>query len=149
MAAAGGAAAAIKTKPSPLGPARAFCLGGPEGRGTLALMRPRGCLIAALVAATGAWGAFERPSESDHLQALGNLSKESEALRRLLTPDDDFLPITPPGPGDWLEVHTEQGQSFLDYRVSGANRPDATRHIIYLLPLGSFPTTPARRPRHG
>lgn len=92
-----------------------------------------------LAAATCAWGAFERPSENERLRALGNLFEEPPALRQLLTPNDDFPPIATPRPGDWLDEHPENGQSFEEYRDSGANRPDATRHIIYLLPIGDFP----------
>ena len=102
-------------------------------------MLRRVCLALALVFVTGAWAKFERPSENDRLIALGNLFEEPEVLRRLLKPDADFFPITPPRPGDWLTLHNEDGQSFDAYRDAGANRPDATRRVIYLLPLGDFP----------
>jgi len=92
-----------------------------------------------LAATTCAWGAFERPSENERLRALGNLFEEPPSLRQLLTPNDDFPPIATPRPGDWLDEHPENGQTFEEYRDSGANRPDASRHIIYLLPIGDFP----------
>jgi archaemetzincin len=95
-------------------------------------------LAVALLAALGAQAAFERPTEAAQLAALGDLSGEPEALRRLLTPDADFFPITTPGPNDWLSFHRERGQSFTEYQRSGANRPDTARRIIYLLPLGEF-----------
>ncbi len=83
------------------------------------------CPALALCTATAAWAKFERPSENDRLAALGNLFEEPEVLRRLLKPDSDFLPITPPGPTDWLLLHNEAGESFDAYRDSTANRPDA------------------------
>jgi archaemetzincin len=97
-----------------------------------------GFLAIALIAVTCSWGAFKRPTETDCLQALGNLQEESTVLQRLLTPDDNFFPITPPRPGDWLSLHFEPGQTFEQYRQSHANRPDTVRHIIYLLPIGEF-----------
>jgi archaemetzincin len=86
-----------------------------------------------------ALAAFQRQSEHDCRRALGNLFEEREPLRQLLTPDDNFLPVPPPGPNDWLTAHPESGQGFDDYRDSSAHRPDATRRILYLLPLGDFP----------
>jgi archaemetzincin len=97
-------------------------------------------LAVALVATTGtSWAAFDRPSSNDRARALGNLYEETGILRRLLTPDDDFAPIPLPGANDWLTLHEEPGQTFEVYRESGANRPDAVRHVIYLLPIGDFP----------
>ena len=98
----------------------------------------RGFLTIALIAATSAWGAFRCPTETDRLHALGGLQEESAVLRCLLTPDDNFFPITPPRPDDWLSRHVEAGQTFEQYRQSQANRPDAVRRIIYLLPIGEF-----------
>ena len=101
-------------------------------------MRLLGWLTLALFCATAASGKFERPSEYERLQALGNRFEETEPLRQLLTPDDNFPPIKLPRSGDWLAQHTEKGESFEEYRNSGANKPDATRPIIYLLPIGEF-----------
>ena len=86
-----------------------------------------------------AWAGFERPSENERLRALGNRFEEPEKERPLFTPDGDFSPIPLPGPHDWLTLHTETGQSFDEYRESGANRPEGTRRTIYLLPIGDFP----------
>jgi len=96
-------------------------------------------LALALFATTGAWAVFDRPSENERLRALGNLFEEPDGLRRLLVPDADFAPVRLPGPNDWLGLHNEDGQTFGEYRESGANRPDATRRTIYLLPIGDFP----------
>lgn len=95
-------------------------------------------LAVVLLAATGACGAFERPSENDRLNALGNLQEEPELLRRLLAPSDDFPPITRPKPADWLAQHAEQGQTFAEYRQAPVNVPTKDRRIIYLMPIGEF-----------
>ena len=87
-------------------------------------MRFLGWLTLALCCATAASGKFERPAEEERLRALGNLAEESDILRQVLTPNDDFPPITLPRPNDWLSKHTERGQSFEEYRNSGANRPE-------------------------
>ena len=92
----------------------------------------------ALLCVTQAHGKFDRPSEYERLQALGNRFEEPAPLPALLTPNDDFPPIRLPRSGDWLAMHPEKGQSFDDYRHSGANQPDAARHVIYLLPIGDF-----------
>ena len=95
-------------------------------------------LALALVAAAGARGAFEPPSAEERTAALGNLDDAPAVLRRLLTPDDDFAPIPRPEPGEWLAVHREKGQTFDEFRRSPGHRPDATRRVIYLQPLGEF-----------
>ena len=89
----------------------------------------------------GAWleGAFERPSENERMRALGNLYELPEAVRPLFAPDADFAPVPRPGPNDWLSYHAEPGQTLDEFRETAAHRPDATRRIIYLLPLGEFP----------
>ncbi len=84
------------------------------------------------------WAAFERPSDYERLRALGNLFELPEAVRPLFTPDGDFFPIPVPGPKDWLGQHKEDGQTFDEYYESGANRIDAVRRTIYLLPIGEF-----------
>lgn len=99
---------------------------------------PLRCLLAGLLLAS-AVSAFERPSENERMRALGNRYELPEAVRPLLEPDADFVPVSRPGPNDWLTWHNEPGQTFEEYRESGANRPDAARRIIYLLPIGEFP----------
>lgn len=83
--------------------------------------------------------AFEPPSAFDRSEALGPLDNEPSTLQRLLTPDADFAPIRTLEPGDWLSMHKEDGQPYGAYVTSSFNRPNATRKVIYLLPLGDFP----------
>lgn len=95
-------------------------------------------LAAALVFASGLSAAFNPPTAEDRAIALGDIAAESPSLRRLLAPDDDYGLIPLPGPGDWLDRHHEPGQSYAQFVASESNRPDATRRILYLLPIGDF-----------
>lgn len=52
-----------------------------------------------------------------------------------------FEPLPKPGPSDWLANHAEPGQTFEQFVASHPNRPDETRHTIYIQPLGDFTAT--------
>jgi archaemetzincin len=41
-------------------------------------------------------------------------------------------------PGEWLDRHREDGQTFDEYVKSSPNRPTAKRTAFYILPLGDF-----------
>jgi archaemetzincin len=49
-----------------------------------------------------------------------------------------------PKPGEWLDRHPEQGQTFASYRGSCPNRPDATHTTLYIQPLGAFAPVQSR-----
>lgn len=49
-----------------------------------------------------------------------------------------------PRPGDWLAEHEESGQTFRQYVRSRPIRPDKTRKMIYIQPLGQFDETQRR-----
>ncbi|MBK9989332.1 MAG: hypothetical protein IPP19_01005 [Verrucomicrobia bacterium] len=83
--------------------------------------------------------AFEPPTALERVNALGSLETAPAVLQRLLTPDADFAPLRTPGYGDWLASHPERGQTFGGYCTVGFNRPNSSRNVIYLLPLGEFP----------
>jgi len=83
--------------------------------------------------------AFEPPAADARRAAVGPLDSLSAVLRAALEPDSDFRPIPKPGPDDWLSSHREEPQTFLDFKHSSPRQPDATRRVIYLLPLGEFP----------
>lgn len=102
------------------------------------MLRKISGLLIAFYFTAAVWAAFDRPSENDRLRALGNLHEESAPLRKLLIPDDDFSAISPPGRNDWLTWHAEQGQTYEEYCDSKPNKPDPTRKILYLLPIGEF-----------
>ena len=43
-----------------------------------------------------------------------------------------------PKPGEWLEMHKEEGQTFKEYLECDPIRPTEKRKTIYLLPIGKF-----------
>jgi archaemetzincin len=49
-----------------------------------------------------------------------------------------YRPLGKPKPGDWLDVHSEAGQTYEAYLNSNPVRPTSARNKIYLLPLGEF-----------
>ena len=87
--------------------------------------------------------SFRPPSKEEAWQAIGPLDGLPEDLRRAFLPNGDFEPIPIPEPNDWLAVHDEPGQTFLDFVKSRPNRPDARRNTIYLQPLDDFQNSKA------
>jgi archaemetzincin len=83
---------------------------------------------------------FVPPEEEERRQAIGSLEGMPPALRTLIQ-SADFEPILRPSPNDWLANHAEPGQTFDEFRRSHRNRPDASRHTIYLQPLDDFPAS--------
>ncbi len=49
-----------------------------------------------------------------------------------------------PGPGDWLSVHHEPGQTFDEYLRCRPVTPQGKRNVIYVQPLGDFTSTQRR-----
>jgi archaemetzincin len=82
--------------------------------------------------------SFRPPSKEEVWHAIGPLDGLPEDLRQAFLPNGDFEPIPVPGPNDWLAVHDEPGQTFLDFVKSRPNRPDARRNTVYLQPLDDF-----------
>lgn len=97
-----------------------------------------GVITIVLILALPTRADFQRPSHNERARALGNLYEETEPLRRLLRADDDFPPLAQPGRGDWLDQHDEPGQSFDEYRAAEPLRPDETRRVMYLQPIGEI-----------
>src|SRR5262249_43903107 len=95
-------------------------------------------LFIALPLALGDGMPFKPPDRAESLSAIGLTDSMPARLRAALTPGDDFLPLQAPGPSDWLANHPERGQTFDAFVRAHANRPDATRKRLYLLPLGAF-----------
>ncbi len=96
-------------------------------------------LLSAAVLASPLHAIFDQPGENERIRAIGNLYELPENIRPLFQPDDDFVTIRPPGKSDWLTLHTERAQPFEEYRDFSIRAADATRHVIYLLPIGEFP----------
>lgn len=78
--------------------------------------------------------AFEPPTLAERLKAIGATEALPQQLRVALEPGD-FQPISPPGPGDWLAMHLEPGQTFEEFVRLSPPRPRGS----YLQPLGDFP----------
>ena len=82
---------------------------------------------------------FKPPTAEERLKAIGPTEGLEEILRKALEPADHFESIPAPQTGDWLAVHYEPGQTFVEFVKSKPNRPDKIRNKIYLQPLGEFP----------
>jgi archaemetzincin len=72
--------------------------------------------------------------------AIGDVSIRPPDVQRALDWQHDFEPMPKPQAGDWLAEHPEQPQTFDRYVEAVAHVPNATRKVIYLLPLGAFPS---------
>jgi archaemetzincin len=72
--------------------------------------------------------------------AIGYTAALTPELRRAFDPEG-FEPMPLPEPDDWLAQHPEKPQSFDDYVSVEKNVPTPARHVIYLLPVGAFPST--------
>ena len=82
---------------------------------------------------------FTPPDEKTIHDAIGDVSQLPGQLQRAFTPDREaFAAIPTPSLGDWLAIHKEQDQTFEKFKASHPNKPDATRHVIYLQPIGEF-----------
>lgn len=88
--------------------------------------------------------AFKPPGPRERLRAIGLTPELPETLQRAFEPGEDFQPLPVPQPSDWLAVHPETGQTFADFVRVRWPRPDKTRNIICLQPLGEF--TPGHSP---
>ena len=57
--------------------------------------------------------------------------------------------LGPPAPGEWLAVQKGPGQTYDEYVRSKPVRPDGTRRVIYVQPLGTLTKPAAKgRPAH-
>jgi len=100
-----------------------------------------------VIAASGCHdkAARPRPKKQDagapvepRVAAIGNITKLSPELQRAFDPAIDFEPPHEPGEDDWLAAHPEPGQSYDQFVASDPNKPDATRRVLYLLPIGAI-----------
>ncbi|MBC7822048.1 MAG: hypothetical protein IAG10_34615 [Planctomycetaceae bacterium] len=81
---------------------------------------------------------FRPPNAQERLAAIGALRSLSLDLQRAFDPGEDFAPMPPPGPRDWLAKYHEGGQTFAQFLKAEPNQPDHERHTIYLQPLSDF-----------
>jgi archaemetzincin len=83
--------------------------------------------------------AFRPPNPEEALRAIGTTRGLPIILQRAFDPGTDFAPIPAPKPGEWLAEHSENGQTFDDFKRLSPAKPDTVRDKIYLQPLGEFP----------
>ncbi len=76
--------------------------------------------------------------EAQRRQAIGALEGLPARLQRALSVGDDFNSIPEPGPGDWLSVARERGQTFERFARGPSGRPAEALQQIYLQPVGDF-----------
>ena len=89
-------------------------------------------IITALVAVAGT--SARSPADDDAWRAR-ELAKVADRLRPL------HKKLGKPKPGDWLDAHTEKGQTFQQYLRCRPVRPTKARSVIYIQPLGEFDET--------
>jgi archaemetzincin len=94
--------------------------------------------VAAMSQFSIAAAAFSPPTAAERQEALGDLTGVPADLRALLGPDDEFDLIPLPQRGDWLDTHTEAGQSFAAFLAHKPNRVDGMRRVLYVQPIGEF-----------
>ncbi len=81
---------------------------------------------------------FKPPHAKEQMRAIGELASLPEKFRKAFCPQFDFQPIPPPQPGDWLDIHSEPGQTFSEHIKLNPPKPSLGRCKIYLQPLGDF-----------
>lgn len=81
-----------------------------------------------------------QPAVLPRVAAIGFVEHFSPEVQRAFDPDG-FEPMPAPGPSDWLAQHPETPQTYDQYARTKPNLPDAQRRVLYLLPLGEFPST--------
>lgn len=81
---------------------------------------------------------FIPPSHEERVKAIGRLNDLPMLIKKAFEPSEHFSPIPMPGPGDWLSVHREPGQSFEEYVKLNPLKPDKVRKFIYIQPIGTF-----------
>lgn len=114
------------------------------GQKILAALRTRsGMALAALAVFSACLGfmlsdGYSPPEITDAARAaaLGGFSPSEQLLAAELRPGEDFEPLPPPAPGDWLASHPEYGQTYTAFSHGWYHRPDKARHKIYLQPIG-------------
>lgn len=75
------------------------------------------------------------------IAAIGETSTLSPELRRAFDPAGHFEPMPTPGPNDWLAQHPESPQSYADWLNQDTNVTGPTRRVLYVQPIGDFPTS--------
>ncbi len=80
--------------------------------------------------------SLDAMSKSGVESSMDKRSRELQVLARKLRPL--HAEMGPAQPGDWLESHSERGQSFQQYLRSRPVTLTPERGVLYVLPLGEF-----------
>jgi archaemetzincin len=111
---------------------------------------PQKIAIAVVVVGVAVLGAVMltvgrvQPRDPAELEARAWESPRRARLRDEQLPDPFqalrplHLPKRRPGPSDWLAQHTEDGQTYADWKASSPVRATADRRTLYLQPLGEL-----------
>lgn len=95
-----------------------------------------GILVCVAAGLAFLWLGFG-PGHAD--EPIGSLEQLRPRVQRVFEPTPAaFAPIPKPGPGDWLAVNDEPGQTVAEY-LDYANRPDPPREVLYIVPVGPLP----------
>lgn len=76
-------------------------------------------------------------SDRERSAAIGRLVGLAPDARAAFAPGD-FEPLPMPKPGEWLAEHRERGQSYPDFIKGRHVRPDDTRRVLYIQPIGKL-----------
>lgn len=84
-------------------------------------------------------------TDLDRMNALGDLTGLSAELARAFDPVG-YDPMRIPHANDWLDTHSEPGQTFAQHVAGAFPTPGETRRTLYLLPLGPKASTGSASP---
>jgi archaemetzincin len=85
--------------------------------------------------------ALPEPEIEPRIAAIGDTSDLAPELQRAFDPVGDFSPMPKPGANDWLAQHPEKPQSYRDWLSQDTHVAAGQRRVIYLLPIGDFPSS--------
>jgi archaemetzincin len=72
--------------------------------------------------------------------AVGSLAGLSPTHAAAFADSPHFAPLREPSPDDWLASHKEPGQTVAQFIAKPPNTPTAERSVIYIVPIGEFPS---------
>ncbi len=95
-------------------------------------------LVRGAFLANGSDRAFEAPTRSDRIAAVGDLRYLPDEEKRAFFQSSSFQSKRPPGSSDWLASHREPGQTFDQFLRTRRNLFQAPHTVLYIQPIGTF-----------
>lgn len=95
-------------------------------------------IVIPLLLAGAAIAEFTAVTKEQRRAAAGSLLSLQPQLRRAFTDAGEFEAKKEPKGFDWLAMHEETGQTFVQYLESRPNVPGSVRKKLYFLPIGTF-----------